>query len=40
LSAPLFAERSLLGIAHAYERGTRHAVSHRIPPIARVGAAS
>jgi aspartyl-tRNA(Asn)/glutamyl-tRNA(Gln) amidotransferase subunit A len=40
LSAPLFAERSLLGIAHAYERGTRHAVSQRIPPIVRMGAAS
>jgi aspartyl-tRNA(Asn)/glutamyl-tRNA(Gln) amidotransferase subunit A len=33
LSAPLFAERALLGIAHAYERGTRHAASRAIPPI-------
>jgi aspartyl-tRNA(Asn)/glutamyl-tRNA(Gln) amidotransferase subunit A len=40
LSASLFAERSLLGIAHAYERGTRHAASRRIPAIARAGAAS
>jgi aspartyl-tRNA(Asn)/glutamyl-tRNA(Gln) amidotransferase subunit A len=34
LSAPLFAERSLLGIAHAYERGTAHASKRQIPPIA------
>ncbi len=33
LSAPLFAERSLLGIAHAYERGTQHAAKAAIPPI-------
>jgi aspartyl-tRNA(Asn)/glutamyl-tRNA(Gln) amidotransferase subunit A len=33
LSAPLFAERALLGIAHAYERSTRHAERHRIPAI-------
>ncbi|MGH7707873.1 MAG: Asp-tRNA(Asn)/Glu-tRNA(Gln) amidotransferase subunit GatA [Vulcanimicrobiaceae bacterium] len=29
LTAPLFAERSLLGAAHAYERGTAHATRHR-----------
>ena len=34
LSAPLFAERALLGIAHAYERGTQHAQARAIPPIA------
>ena len=33
LSAPLFAERTLLGIAHAYERGTRHAIAHAIPAL-------
>ncbi len=33
LSGPLFAERALLGIAHAYERGTMHASKHAIPPI-------
>ena len=33
LSGPLFAERTLLGIAHAYERGTMHASKHAIPPI-------
>jgi len=33
LSAPLFAERALLGIAHAYERGTRHATLQAIPPL-------
>jgi aspartyl-tRNA(Asn)/glutamyl-tRNA(Gln) amidotransferase subunit A len=39
LSAPLFAERSLLGIAHAYERATLHAQAHTIPDIpAPVGA--
>ena len=33
LSAPLFAERSLLGIAHAYERATSHARARSIPPL-------
>ncbi len=33
LSAPLFAERALLGIAHAYERGTLHAEARSIPAI-------
>jgi aspartyl-tRNA(Asn)/glutamyl-tRNA(Gln) amidotransferase subunit A len=33
LSAPLFAERALLGIAHAYERSTRHAEARAIPAI-------
>jgi aspartyl-tRNA(Asn)/glutamyl-tRNA(Gln) amidotransferase subunit A len=33
LSGPLFAERALLGIAHAYERGTRHAEAHAVPPL-------
>ena len=33
LSAPLFAERALLGIAHAYERGTMHAAKAAIPAI-------
>ncbi len=33
LSAPLFAERSLLGIAHAYERGTNHAHAKSIPAL-------
>ncbi len=33
LSAPLFAERALLGIAHAYERGTQHARARTIPAI-------
>ncbi len=37
LSAPLFAERALLGAAHAYELGTRHAVAHALPPLARAG---
>jgi aspartyl-tRNA(Asn)/glutamyl-tRNA(Gln) amidotransferase subunit A len=31
LAAPLFAERALLGAAHAYEMGTKHARSHRPP---------
>jgi len=31
LSTPLFAERSLLNIAHAYERATRHLEAERIP---------
>jgi len=39
LSGPLFAERSLLGIAHAYERGTRHAAAERIPALSGAGAA-
>jgi aspartyl-tRNA(Asn)/glutamyl-tRNA(Gln) amidotransferase subunit A len=39
LSAPLFAERSLLGIAHAYERGTRHATARSIPTLTGAGAA-
>jgi len=34
LSAPLFGERKLLGIAHAYERGTMHAAKAAIPAIA------
>ena len=34
LSAPLFAERALLGIAHAYERGTGHARAKQIPTLA------
>ena len=34
LSAPLFAERALLGAAHAYENGTRHAAAHVLPPLA------
>ena len=29
LGAPLFAERSLLGAAHAYETATKHATRHR-----------
>jgi aspartyl-tRNA(Asn)/glutamyl-tRNA(Gln) amidotransferase subunit A len=33
LSAPLFAERALLGVAHAYERGTRHAALQAIPAL-------
>jgi len=33
LSAPLFAERTLLGIAHAYERGTQHARAQSIPAV-------
>ncbi|GAC1302687.1 MAG: Asp-tRNA(Asn)/Glu-tRNA(Gln) amidotransferase subunit GatA [Vulcanimicrobiaceae bacterium] len=33
LSGPLFSERGLLGIAHAYERGTGHARKRRIPAI-------
>ena len=39
LSGPLFAERALLGIAHAYERGTLHASKHAIPAIASVSTA-
>ncbi|GAC1556853.1 MAG: hypothetical protein NVS3B17_04850 [Vulcanimicrobiaceae bacterium] len=33
LSAPLVAERALLGLAHAYERGTMHASKAAIPAI-------
>ncbi len=33
LSGPLFAERALLGIAHAYERSTRHAERFGIPEL-------
>jgi aspartyl-tRNA(Asn)/glutamyl-tRNA(Gln) amidotransferase subunit A len=33
LTTPLFSERALLGIAHAYERGTRHAEQHAPPPV-------
>jgi len=40
LSAPLFAERALLGIAHAYERGTMHAAKMAIPPIAASAASA
>ena len=36
LSGPLFAERALLGIAHAYERGTMHAAKRAIPAIPSV----
>jgi aspartyl-tRNA(Asn)/glutamyl-tRNA(Gln) amidotransferase subunit A len=35
LTTPLFTERALLGIAHAYERGTRHAERHAPPAIPR-----
>jgi aspartyl-tRNA(Asn)/glutamyl-tRNA(Gln) amidotransferase subunit A len=38
LSAPLFAEASLLGIAHAYEKATGHAQTHALPAIPRVAA--
>jgi aspartyl-tRNA(Asn)/glutamyl-tRNA(Gln) amidotransferase subunit A len=31
LSGPLFAERALLGVAHAYERATRHAQLQSVP---------
>jgi aspartyl-tRNA(Asn)/glutamyl-tRNA(Gln) amidotransferase subunit A len=31
LAAPLFAERELLGIAHAYEQATRHGLDRRPP---------
>ena len=34
LTGPLFAERALLGAAHAYETGTRHAAKHAPPPLA------
>lgn len=33
LSGPLFSERALLGVAHAYERGTRHASLQSIPAL-------
>jgi aspartyl-tRNA(Asn)/glutamyl-tRNA(Gln) amidotransferase subunit A len=33
LTTPLFTERALLGIAHAYERGTRHAERYAPPAI-------
>ncbi len=39
LSGPLFAERALLGIAHAYERGTQHAQKQAIPPLSARAAA-
>ena len=39
LSGPLFAERALLGIAHAYERGTMHATKRAIPRIPSVATA-
>ena len=39
LTGPLFAERSLLGIAHAYERGTRHAERQAIPALPRTAVA-
>jgi Asp-tRNA(Asn)/Glu-tRNA(Gln) amidotransferase A subunit family amidase len=38
LSGPLFAETSLLGIAHAYEKSTRHAQTHALPAIPHVAA--
>jgi aspartyl-tRNA(Asn)/glutamyl-tRNA(Gln) amidotransferase subunit A len=34
LTGPLFAEAALLGAAHAYERGTQHALQHAPPPLA------
>ncbi|GAC1497960.1 MAG: hypothetical protein NVS1B14_00630 [Vulcanimicrobiaceae bacterium] len=30
LCAPLFAERALLGVAHAYERATQHAARYEL----------
>jgi amidase len=33
LTTPLFGERALLGIAHAYERATKHAAAHAPPPL-------
>jgi len=33
LSAPLFGERALLGIAHAYERATQHAAARTVPTL-------
>ncbi len=38
LSGPLFAEASLLGIAHAYEKSTRHAQTVALPAIPHVAA--
>jgi aspartyl-tRNA(Asn)/glutamyl-tRNA(Gln) amidotransferase subunit A len=38
LSGPLFAEASLLGIAHAYEKSTRHAQTVALPTIPHVPA--
>jgi len=40
LSAPLFAERLLLGVAHAYERATGHARKRALPAIAASAVAS
>src|ERR1700693_5484916 len=40
LTAPLFAERPLLGIAHAYERGTRHAEKQAPPAIVTLSEAN
>jgi aspartyl-tRNA(Asn)/glutamyl-tRNA(Gln) amidotransferase subunit A len=40
LSAPLFAEPLLLGVAHAYERATRHATAQSIPPLPHAGSAA
>jgi len=37
LCAPLFAEKLLLGAAHAYEQATKHAAAHR-PALSRVSA--
>jgi aspartyl-tRNA(Asn)/glutamyl-tRNA(Gln) amidotransferase subunit A len=39
LSGPLFAERALLGIAHAYELATQHARAQGGPPLAALTAA-
>jgi aspartyl-tRNA(Asn)/glutamyl-tRNA(Gln) amidotransferase subunit A len=39
LSGPLFAERALLGIAHAYERATRHAQLQAVPELPRAAVA-
>jgi aspartyl-tRNA(Asn)/glutamyl-tRNA(Gln) amidotransferase subunit A len=35
LTTPLFAEAALLGIAHAYEQGTRHAEKHAPPALGK-----
>jgi aspartyl-tRNA(Asn)/glutamyl-tRNA(Gln) amidotransferase subunit A len=43
LTTPLFTERTLLGLAHAYERGTLHAQRHappEIPAAASIGGAA
>jgi Asp-tRNA(Asn)/Glu-tRNA(Gln) amidotransferase A subunit family amidase len=37
LTAPLFAERLLIGVARAYESGTQHA-AHRVPPVLEASA--